>query len=164
VPLPAPALFTGSTLPVLGGAAVTTVACVVLHFTVIRLIVRVLVAERLSPKVAINGTVLALLLTHLVEIVLFAVCHELMLAAWGPGIGDLTGDYNGTLTDKVYFSTAVYTTVGFGDITPHGPIRLFVGVEALAGLVLITWSASFTFLVMQRVFERAAAERGANAT
>jgi len=44
---------------------------------------------------------------------------------------------------------AVYTTVGFGDITPEGPMRILVCIEALAGLVLITWSASFTFLVMQ---------------
>ena len=48
----------------------------------------------------------------------------------------------------------MYTTVGFGDIAPLGPVRLLVGIEALAGLVLITWSASFTFLIMQRIFAR----------
>lgn len=44
----------------------------------------------------------------------------------------------------------VYTTVGFGDLIPIGPIRLMAGVEALTGLVMITWSASYTFLEMQR--------------
>ena len=31
-----------------------------------------------------------------------------------------------------------------------GTLRLVAGVEALNGLILITWSASFAFLVMQR--------------
>ena len=39
--------------------------------------------------------------------------------------------------------------MGFGDITPEGPLRLLVGTEALVGLVLITWSASFSFIAMQ---------------
>jgi hypothetical protein len=40
--------------------------------------------------------------------------------------------------------------VGFGDLVPHGAIRFMTGMEALTGLVMITWSASFTFLEMQR--------------
>jgi hypothetical protein len=44
----------------------------------------------------------------------------------------------------------VYTTVGFGDLLPQGAIRFMSGMEALTGLVMITWSASFTFLEMQR--------------
>lgn len=38
----------------------------------------------------------------------------------------------------------------FGDIVPTGPMRFVTGTEAICGLALITWSASFTFLVMQR--------------
>lgn len=54
--------------------------------------------------------------------------------------------------DFVYYSAMVYTTVGFGDLIPAGPIRMMTGTEALAGLALITWSASFTYLQMQRVW------------
>ena len=48
-----------------------------------------------------------------------------------------------------------YTTVGFGDVTPVGPIRFMAATEALTGLVLITWSASFTYLEMERFWGRA---------
>ena len=33
---------------------------------------------------------------------------------------------------------------------PVGAIRFLVGTEALTGFVLVTWSASFTFVEMQR--------------
>jgi hypothetical protein len=33
---------------------------------------------------------------------------------------------------------------------PQGAIRIMVGPQALLGFVLITWSASFTFIEMQR--------------
>jgi hypothetical protein len=43
-----------------------------------------------------------------------------------------------------------YTTLGLGDVVPTGAVRFLAGVEALSGFVLITWSASFTFLEMER--------------
>jgi hypothetical protein len=54
--------------------------------------------------------------------------------------------------DYVYYSAMVYTTVGFGDLIPEGPTRMITSTEALMGLSLITWSASFTYLQMQRVW------------
>jgi hypothetical protein len=66
------------------------------------------------------------------------------------GLGRLTGLELAGLTDYVYYSAMVYTTVGFGDVVPNGAIRFMTGMEALTGLVMITWSASFTFLEMQR--------------
>jgi hypothetical protein len=53
-----------------------------------------------------------------------------------------------TLIDCIYFSASVFTTVGFGDIVPVGAIRTMVGTEGVAGLTLITWSASYTFIEM----------------
>lgn len=52
--------------------------------------------------------------------------------------------------DFGYFSAVVYTTVGFGEIVPRGPVRGLTGAEGITGLTLITWSASFTFLEMQQ--------------
>ena len=52
------------------------------------------------------------------------------------------------LFDCVYFSASVYTTVGFCDIVPIGPIRTMSGTEGITGLVMITWSASFALMEM----------------
>ena len=43
------------------------------------------------------------------------------------------------------FSLVTYTSLGYGDIAPLGPARLLAGIESL-----IAWSASFTYLEMQR--------------
>ena len=44
-------------------------------------------------------------------------------------------------------SAVTFTPVGYGDITPGGPIRVLAGTEALLGLMFITWSASFSYLI-----------------
>jgi hypothetical protein len=38
-------------------------------------------------------------------------------------------------------------------MVPVGPIRFLTGMEAVVGLTLITWSASFTFLKMQKYWD-----------
>jgi hypothetical protein len=50
----------------------------------------------------------------------------------------------------MYFSAETYTSLGFGDVTPSGHMRLLIGLEALNGLLLIAWSASFAYLSMER--------------
>jgi hypothetical protein len=47
----------------------------------------------------------------------------------------------------------MFTTLGTGDLVVSGPLRLIAGVESLNGLVLIGWSASFTYLSMEKFWE-----------
>jgi len=95
---------------------------------------------------------LLILLAHSVEIWIFGIGYAVALEVFNGG--ELTGAVVQSWVDYVYYSAVVYTTVGFGDITPIGPIRFLTGVEALSGLVMITWSASYTFLEMQRDWTR----------
>lgn len=136
-------------------AGLTTALCVILHYETIRLLIRVLRREIIhNHRTVLIFVILMLLLAHLVEASMYAMTYQAVLA-WSDGeAGELIGAYDGSLMDNLYFSLSVYSTVGFGDIRPVGPIRLLVGIEALAGLVLITWSASFTFLIMQRFFKK----------
>lgn len=92
--------------------------------------------------------VFGVLVAHTVEVWLFAVAFYLMHHA--DGWGQLAGNFSGALVDAVYFSYTTFTTLGYGDIEPLGALRYLTGIEALAGLVLITWSASFLFMEMQR--------------
>jgi hypothetical protein len=55
---------------------------------------------------------------------------------------------HGIVLDYVYLSFVTYTTVGYGDLVASGYLRYLTGVEALVGLILITWSASFLFIEM----------------
>lgn len=159
-PTPTPLLcFSGEhpglTWAVLGIAAAVTLCCVGIHYETIRSLITVLHRRdnrRARPVLIL--TVLVLFVVHLIEAAIFALAYKLVFQIHPTNAGQLIGDYDGSFGDTLYFSLSVYTTVGFGDIAPRGPVRLLVGIEALAGLVLITWSASFTFLMMQRIFAR----------
>ena len=68
------------------------------------------------------------------------------------GIAGL-GSGGASLANCMYFSAETYSSLGFGDLIPVGPIRLLAGVEALNGLLLIGWSASFAYLAMERFWQ-----------
>ena len=108
------------------------------------LLPRIQVRHRFRIVLGVGGALLA----HVVEVWIFAIAYYLMHRA--DGWGYLEGNFNGSLMDAVYFSFTIFTTLGFGDIQPHGDLRFLTGIESLTGLVLITWSASFLFVEMQR--------------
>lgn len=92
--------------------------------------------------------VLGALFAHAIEVWVFAIAYYLMHHS--EGWGHLIGNFDGSLLACVYYSLTAFTTLGFGDIEPFGDIRFLSGFEALTGLVLITWTASFLFLEMQK--------------
>ena len=135
------------------GVFLTTVAVIsviiALHYEVLRNCIRFLPALTHQRRRRVVFLILIILLTHVVEIWIFGIAYFTLLR-WDT-FGAITGDAAIiSLVDHVYYSAMVYTTVGFGDLVPEGPIRFMTGTEALTGLVMITWSASFTFLEMQR--------------
>ena len=83
---------------------------------------------------------------HILEAGLYAAAYYTLQTRFG--MGGLSGHLDGDLLDYFYFSMATYTTLGIGDHHPSGVMRLVAGVESLNGLVLIGWSASFTYLTM----------------
>lgn len=85
---------------------------------------------------------------HLVEIILYAIVLYLYIDIFN--IGHLSGSFDRDLVAYFYFSTVSFTSLGLGDIWPHGPVRIITGIEALNGLILIAWSASYTYLLMQK--------------
>ena len=91
------------------------------------------------------------LTAHAVEVWIFAFSFYLMHNA--EGWGYLDGNFSGTFMDCVYYSFTTFTTLGTGDIEPHGDLRYLTGLESLVGLVLITWSASFLYLEMTRYWD-----------
>jgi hypothetical protein len=121
---------------------------VFLHYEVLNLLSQLL--ARLAwvgrPRIAILFC--TLLLVHIVEIWIFA--FGFMFAEWHGGLGELKGDFSHNILDYVYYSSVTFTTVGYGDLYPIGPLRFIAAMEALSGLMLVTWSASFIYLEMTR--------------
>ncbi len=122
-----------------------------LHYEVLYHLARQL-ADRLHlpRRFRVLLSVCVIFMTHVVEIWVFALGYYYTLNM--PGMGKLIGENlaHGGLMDCAYLSFVTFTTVGYGDLVVHGYARYLTGLEALTGLVLVTWSASFLFFEMQR--------------
>jgi hypothetical protein len=127
-------------------------AAVIIHYESLRAIsistVNLTIPHRPLSLVVIAGVLSA----HVIEICVFAAGFFIMHA--NLGLGSMKGEFDGSTLDYFYFSATTYSTLGVGDLFPTGPIRLVAGIEALTGLVLIGWSASFTYLSMERSWSR----------
>ncbi len=142
----------GAQYGVAGVSVLLVVACVLLHYEVLRKISDWL--DRLGQlhRTRVLVLILGLLATHIAEIWVYALGYGLLDDVAGFGSIEKVGHLataNDWL-DYIYFSFVTYTTVGYGDLLPTGPIRFIAATEALNGWVLLGWSASFTFLEMQR--------------
>ena len=145
-------------LLVLAAAGVVVLIVVFAHYEALRGLAAL--GHRLGrvSRVTFVLLIVGLLVVHLIEIVTFSVAYGLLDGRQGLGylapapgsetVPALLRDPSDRQFDYVYFSAVCYTTLGFGDLIPHGPIRLLAAVEALTGLLLVAWSASFTYLQM----------------
>lgn len=101
-----------------------------------------------NPRRKVLYAIYVLLALHVTEIWVFGVVIRLLLGI--EGSGQVVGMQGHNLLDAVYLSAVTFTTVGFGDMVPVGALRFLTGTEALTGLVLVTWSASFTYIEMEK--------------
>lgn len=125
--------------------------CCYVHWAALRLLKRVVDRPQRFRKPLLL-IILVLFLLHLFEVTLYAFAlTALDLAGYGRLVGAVVGG-PGWFEDHFHFSIASYTTLGIGDIIAEGPIRIIAGIEALNGLVLVAWSASFTYIAMERLW------------
>lgn len=108
---------------------------------------RLHIERRLRVLFALFGALVA----HVAEIWMFAFAYYFLIKSGY--FGKLIGQFDNSLMDCSYFSFTTYTSLGFGDINPLGDLRFLAGMEALTGLVLIAWTASFMFLEMQKLWK-----------
>ena len=127
------------------------VVCVTLHYEGLRLLSDKLPMPKHHHRRRIILLIICLLLLHSLEIWVFGLCYFGLENF--TGFGEFLGNSHMGLLDCIYYSATVFTTLGFGDIVPIGPIRFMTGVEAVAGLTFITWSASYTFLEMHKTWD-----------
>ena len=120
-------------------ALVMALICIFVHFEALSVIAKVADLIR-STRISLLATWTGLFFAHIVEIWIYALAY---MGCARVGIGELQG-VNSWL-DYAYYSSAVYTTLGFGDIVPSPGVQLLTGSEALVGLSLIAWSATVTY-------------------
>lgn len=124
---------------------------VLIHFEALNQLSSIIPKLNIKHRLRILFGVFGALIAHVVEIWAFAFGYYLMIH-YG-NFGALEGHFDKSLMDCSYFSFVTYTSLGFGDIVAKGDIRFLAGLEALTGLVLISWTASFMFLEMQKLWK-----------
>ena len=138
-------------LAALFNVAIIAVA-VMIHYEFLFRLSATIPALKMPHRYRIVVGVFGALVAHSIEIILFALAYYFLpqLEGWGY----LDGNFDGSIWSCIYFSYTSFTTLGVGDIIPHGHIRHLVGLESLTGLLLITWTASFLYFEMQRHWGR----------
>jgi Ion channel len=128
-------------------AGVMVTLTVIIHFTGLLILLRLLEAHghRLNPHESRFGqgaviilTVLGLFAVHAVEIWAYALCF-----LW---LGAIAG-----LEPALYFSTATFTTVGYGDIVLDPAWRVLGAIEGANGFLLFGWSTAFLMSLMRQL-------------
>jgi hypothetical protein len=53
--------------------------------------------------------------------------------------------------DALYFSTATYSTIGYGDLTLSKSWRVLGAIEGANGVILLGWSTAFFISIVARI-------------
>ena len=122
------------------------VFAVLIHYYALRAIEKLLAGVDRLLHIQLAVAVICAVIAHVTEVFLFALVwlwlHRAGLVQFNIASPDLM--------DFFYFSGSTYTTVGYGDIVPLSDGRVLAVVESVVGLVLITWTASYTYFEMSR--------------
>ncbi len=129
-----------------------TAAAVWIHYEALHLMADRMMQLTHRRRIHLLISVFGAIGAHVLEIGLYGLAFYLLVQSGEQG--DLIGSADNSLGDCLYFSISNYTSLGMGDIQPSGQLRFVSGLEALTGLVLITWTASFLFLEMQKIWNR----------
>jgi hypothetical protein len=134
-----------------GGALV--VVCILVHYEILRITTDFLLPRlrRVPRRPHVVFGVCACFVAHTVEVWLFAGIYYVLATETGAGFADEARRH---FLDYLYFSTETYTSLGFGEMRLlTDDLRLLAGIEAMIGLVMLAWTASFNFMLMERYWE-----------
>ena len=124
-------------------------ATVLTHYEALR--ITSLLVERttsIPSRARILIVIFNTFIAHTIEVSYFAVSYYVLIEVFG--LTRVEGIFSGSFYEYLYFSISSYTSLGLGDIYLQGRLRFLSGVEALIGLMMITWTASFTYLIMEK--------------
>lgn len=90
------------------------------------------------PMLVVVGVSFGLFILHSVEIWSYASLYY-----WVGAIH--------SFEDALYFSTATYATIGYGDLTLAKSWRVLGAIEGANGVILLGWSTAFFISIVARI-------------
>lgn len=105
---------------------------------------------KLKPELQVFQAVIVLFVSHIIEIAFYGLAYYFSIVELK--LGDFGGEEVKDPMSYLYYSGVIFTSLGLGDSYPQGHVRFITAIESLNGFLLVTWSASYTFLVMSRLW------------
>jgi hypothetical protein len=120
----------------------------VIHYEMLRALTVGLPLLHMPARTKLIIVIVGAFFAHIAEMFLYSVAFYVLVQYLHAGTLGEAGRFSMTLCS--YFSAETFTSLGYGDVVPGGSLRLLAGTEALNGLLLIGWSASYTYIAMER--------------
>lgn len=136
------------------GAALIAISSFIIY-EILRFTWRILPKINWQPHLRIFALVAGIFAGHILNIWLFGIVYFIFtIFGWGSFTSPTINlPHELDIFSCIYISSTLYTTVGAGDVTPNGGLRMIVGVEALTGFMLIGWTISFAYLAMEKFWQ-----------
>jgi hypothetical protein len=129
-------------------AVLLVAATTLIHYEVLSALNHHLPGLKMRSRAKLLVVIFATFLAHCSEVVVYATAIYASVAWWG--IGTFSGSSPIAFSDAILLSSEAFSSIGFGPVVPTGGTRLLIGAEALNGLLLIGWSASYAYIAMER--------------
>ena len=114
-------------------------------------LLRIISYFNFSPRRLLYTLITGIFIAHGLTIFLYALVYWL-LVHW-LGFEQLSGLVNDHYLSYLYYSATTYSSLGVGDVFSAGGLRFVTGLQAINGLILITWSATIAYFSIQRMWK-----------
>tara|TARA_R110002126_G_C10490543_1_gene503771 strand:+ start:13991 stop:14470 length:480 start_codon:yes stop_codon:yes gene_type:complete len=112
---------------------------------------RIIAKHDLRTRPLMFFLVAAIFSAHTTVIWIYGVTYWTMVHSFG--FEPLSGIAHDSFFGYIYFSAATYSSLGIGDVFPHGAMQFMTGVQVLNGLILIGWSIMVTYFSVQKLWD-----------
>ena len=100
-----------------------------IHFEVLRALNAGLPSLNIPSRYKLLVVIFTAFAAHTLEIFIYGLGYFVLIKH--VSVGNLVGLAEFSLLNCFFFSAESYTSLGFGDLTPKGPVRLMVGIEEI---------------------------------
>jgi hypothetical protein len=114
-------------------------------------VLRIIAKRDLRPRLLMIFLVIAIFAAHTIAVWIYGSVYWMSVKYLD--FTPLSGVAQDNFFGYIYFSAATYSSLGIGDVFPHGAMQFITGVQVLNGLMLIGWSVMFTYFAVQKLWD-----------
>ena len=122
-----------------------------IFYEILCIVLKVVAKRNLRTRPLMFFLVVAIFSAHTIAVWIYGFVYWELVHSFG--FEPLSGIAHDNFFGYIYFSAATYSSLGIGDVFPHGAMQFITGVQVLNGLMLIGWSVMFTYFAVQKLWD-----------